>query len=123
MHVGTHDIANCLAFQQESTEITLTISFTAQSRATGAYLNFVFINEDGIVDFEKSASQAIERVDALNSLIFPLHLRYPGQYVAYAYDIESNRRISNGIGYQSCSCEFRIIDDRGKLVYSETMFF
>ena len=112
MCAGTHDITLCSA-SQEHNGIVITVSFTEHSQATGALLNFIFIHESGNIDLNKSFCQAVDRSDVSDGLMLPLDLLHPGQYVAYAYDIERNGRVMNGIRYPASNCSFRVMDGQG----------
>ena len=92
----------------------LSVDFAEHSLATGALLIFIYINpEHTMINFSKSSWQPVERSDFSQDLILPLDLQYHGLYELYAYDIEHNRRIANGIGYQASDGIFRVTDDQG----------
>ena len=88
------------------------MNFTEHSEATGALLSFIFVNEDGmIVDFTKSRVLTAERASVSQGLTLPLNMLYPGQYMLYAYDIESDQRIMDGLQYQASYDSFEVMDN------------
>lgn len=87
--------------------------FTEHSKAAGALLNFIFINEDGFtIDFSKSFSLIADKTSVSQGLIPPLTW-YSGHYMLYAYDIESSKKIMNGLQYPASSSSFRVMHGQG----------
>ena len=64
--------------------------------ASGALFVFLF-NDSGGIDFSKSAYVALDRnASLLYTLPFML---YPGHFIIFAYDIEEDGTLFNGVGY------------------------
>ena len=90
------------------------MNFTEHSEATGALLNFIFVKEDGVtIDFSRSISLTTDKTTVSQGLTLPLNMWYPGRYMLYAYDIESDKRIMNGLQYQACDDTFRLMNYQG----------
>ena len=87
-------------------EIEIETIYCDLSTASGALLSFVFITENGDVDFTRSALLALDRNTSLNHTL-PFNL-YPGHYRVYVYDIERNGTILNGVGYPAVTEELTI---------------
>ena len=95
------------------TENSLAIStlYSEGSAASGALFSFVFLTEDGGVDINRSALLALDRNTSLNhTLPFNLH---PGHYRVYAYDIEQDGTLTNGIHYPAVTEELIVADTGG----------
>ena len=78
-------------------EVEVTAFYSEHSDARGALFDFVFIDDNGDVDFTRSVLLALDRNTSLHHTL-PFNL-YPGQYRVFVYDIESDGTLSNGVGY------------------------
>ena len=91
--------------------VTISTLYSEGSAASGALFSFVFLTEDGGVDFNRSALLALDRNTSLNhTLPFNLH---PGHYRVYVYDIEQDGTLTNGVQYPAITEE--IGSHHGKL--------
>ena len=90
----------------ENNSIMITAHYSEHSDASGALFSFVFITENGDVDFTRSNLLALDRNTSLNHTL-PFDL-YPGHYRVYVYDIECNRTLSNGLQYPAMTDELII---------------
>ena len=87
-------------------EIELSTVYSEFSDARGALLDFVFIDDNGDVNFNRSVLLALDRNTSLShTLTFDL---YPGQYRVFVYDIESDGTLSNGVGYPASRDDFTL---------------
>ena len=87
----------------------ISTQFCKGSAVSGALFSFVFLTEDGGVDFNRSALLALDRNTSLNhTLPFNLH---PGHYRVYVYDIEQDGTLSNGVQYPAVTNEFKYNND------------
>lgn len=111
---GTHDIMDC-STMEEANGIAVIVNFTEHSKATGALLNFIFVNEDGeTIDFKKSFFHATEKINDQQYLQILANVSFPGMYIIYAYDIESNQEIMNGLyNYDASNHTFMVNNDQG----------
>ena len=97
MFTGTHDIVDVTSMKTPDNEIELSTVYSEHSDASGALLNFVFIDDNGDVNFTRSVLLALDKQTSLNHIL-PFDL-YPGQYRVFVYDIESDGTLYNGVGY------------------------
>ena len=88
---GTHDIRDVTVDNMVRTE------YFEHSIAMGALIIFTFINEDRFIDFSRSSYLSLDRNASLNYTL-PDDLT-PGPYRVFAYDIERDGRLHNGVGY------------------------
>ena len=88
---------NATAIKKSNNIIEVTTLYSEHSDARGALFDFVFIDDDGDVDFTRSVLLALDRNTSLHHTL-PFNL-YPGQYRVFVYDIESDGTLSNGVGY------------------------
>ena len=88
IHIGTHDILNATTTETDDDAIVITTLYSEHSDARGALFDFVFIDDNGDVEFTKSVLLALDRNTSLNHTL-PFNL-YPGQYRVFVYDIESD---------------------------------
>ena len=97
----------------ESNTVNIHTLYSEGSAASGALFSFVFLTEDGGVDFNRSALLALDRNTSLNhTLPFKLH---PGHYRVYVYDIEQDGTLSNGVQYPAVTEELNVTGNgRGK---------
>ena len=118
--IGTHDILNATTTETGDDEIVITTLYSEHSDARGALFDFVFIDDNGDVDFTRSVFLALDRNTSLHYTL-PFNL-YPGQYRVFVYDIESDGTLSNGVGYpavtggyffNTTSSIYEIDDDQG----------
>ena len=84
--------------------IVITTLYSEHSDARGALFDFVFIDDNGDVNFTRSVLLALDRNASLHHTL-PFNL-YPGQYRVFVYDIESNGTLYNGVGYPAVTNEF-----------------
>ena len=84
--------------------IVITTLYSEHSGARGALFDFVFIDDNGDVDFTRSVLLALDRNTSLHHTL-PFNV-YPGQYRVFVYDIESDGTLSNGVGYPAVTNEF-----------------
>jgi hypothetical protein len=84
-----------VAPQNETIHITTT--YSEHSTASGALFSFVFITENGDVNFSRSFLLALDRNASYNHTL-PFNL-YPGHYRVHVYDIEQNGSLISGVGY------------------------
>ena len=92
-----------MASQTENSAVTVTTKYSDHSTASGALFNFVFITDNGDVDFNRSFLLALDRNTSHNhTLPFDLH---PGHYRVYVYDIEHDGTLHNGVGYPAVAEE------------------
>ena len=80
-------------------------NYSEHSDARGALFDFVFIDDNGDVDFTRSVLLALDRNTSIHHTL-PFNL-YPGQYRVFVYDIESDGTVSNGVGYPAVTNELR----------------
>ena len=95
--IGTHDILNATTTETSDDAIVITTLYSEHSDARGALFDFVFIDDNGDVDFTRSVLLALDRNTSLHHTL-PFNL-YPGQYRVFVYDIESDGTLSNGVSY------------------------
>ena len=101
--IGTHDILNATTTETDDDAIVITTLYSEHSDARGALFDFVFIDDNGDVNFTRSVLLALDRNTSLHhTLSFNL---YPGQYRVFVYDIESDGTLSNGVGYPAVTNE------------------
>ena len=87
--------------------VTISTLYSEGSAASGALFSFVFLTEDGGVDFNRSVLLALDRNTSLNhTLPFNLH---PGHYRVYVYDIGT---FSIGIKYPAVIEEIFVTNTR-----------
>ena len=102
--IDTHDILNATTTETDDDAIVITTLYSEHSDARGALFDFVFIDDNGDVDFTRSVLLALDRNTSLHHTL-PFNL-YPGQYRVFAYDIESDGTLSNGVGYPAVTGEY-----------------
>ena len=109
--IGTHayDILNATTTETDDDAIVITTLYSEHSDARGALFDFVFIDDNGDVDFTRSVLLALDRNTSLHHTL-PFNL-YPGQYRVFVYDIESDGTLSNGVGYPAVTDELHIRRD------------
>ena len=88
---GTHDVRDVTVNNMVRTE------YFENSIAMGVLTIFTFINEDRSVNFSRSSYLFLDRNASLNYTL-PDDLT-PGLYHVFAYDIESDGTLHNGVGY------------------------
>lgn len=72
----------------------------------GVLIVYIFITDDGAVDFTRSRLITVERNDSLHySLPFSLPA---GLYRVFAYDIEQDGLLSSGVGYPAVTHDISI---------------
>ena len=99
-YLGTHNVVDATVKVTEAngTEIIETTYF-GEDKASGAFFAFIFISENGYIDFKKSALMALNMTA---SLYYPLPLNLcPGNYTLFVYgiDTENNGTLSTGDSY------------------------
>ena len=103
LYIGTHDILNATTTETDDGAIVITTLYSVHSDARGALFDFVFIDDNGDVDFNRSVLLALDRNTFLHHTL-PFNL-YPGQYRVFVYDIESDGTLSNGVSYPAVTNE------------------
>ena len=106
-----HDIEDVAVRMNSANDTEVVTVYSEGSTARGALFDFVFIDDNGDVNFTRSGFLALDRNTSLH-LILPFNL-YPGQYRVFVYDIESDGTLSNGVGYPAGTDEL-IISDNGQ---------
>ena len=92
--------------ETENNKVKISTHYSKRSTASGALFSFVFLTEDGGVDFNRSVLLALDRSTSLNyTLPFNLH---PGHYRVYVYDIEQDGTLSNGVLYPAVRNDLEI---------------
>ena len=111
LSIGTHDILNATTTETDDdvVNIVITTLYSEHSDARGALFDFVFIDDNGDVDFTRSVLLTLDRNTSLKHTL-PFNL-YPGQYRVFVYDIESDGTLSNGVGYPAVTSELNIRRD------------
>ena len=104
--IGTHDILNATTTETDDDAIVITTLYSEYSDARGALFDFVFIDDNGDVNFTRSVLLALDRNTSLHHTL-PFNL-YPGQYRVFVYDIESDGTLSNGVGYPAVMNELTL---------------
>ena len=90
--------------------VQVSVGYSEGSSASGALFSFVFLTEDGGVDFNRSALLALDG----NTSLLPFNL-HPGHYRVYVYDIEQDGTLSNGVLYPAVTEELNVTGNgRGK---------
>ena len=99
--------------ETESNAVSISTLYSEGSAASGALFSFVFLTEDGGVDFNRSALLVLDRNTSLDhTLPFNLH---PGHYRVYVYDIESNGLLLNGVGYPAVTIDLCLDSNNNSL--------
>ena len=89
---GTHDIRDIIV---DNTIIKT--EYFEHSVATGVLIVLISINEDKFINFSRSSYLPLDRNTSLNYTL-PDDLT-PGLYCVFAYDIESDGTLHNGVTY------------------------
>ena len=89
---GTHDIRDIIL---DSTIVKT--EYFEHSVAAGVLIVLTFINEDRSINFSRSSYLSLDRNASLNYTL-PDDLA-PGLYRVFAYDIESDGTLHNGVTY------------------------
>ena len=110
IYLGTHGILG-ITTKTEGNDIVVTTLYSEHSDVKGALFDFVFIDDNGDVDFTRSVLLALDRNTSLHHTL-PFNL-YPGQYRVFVYDIESDGTLSNGVGYPAVTKELVINNGQG----------
>lgn len=94
--------------------IEVTPDYYENSAASGSLISFVFINDDGVVDFFQSAVVVLNRNSSTHRLHFRLSPRK--NYKVFAYDVERDGKLSNGVDYPAVTMRYTTRGDgQGKL--------
>lgn len=93
MTTGTHDIIDVKI--RSDPLISIQTDYVSKSRATGGLFTFLYVGQNGNTDFNKSVFFCIDKNASLDYML-PIQL-IPGAYLVFAYDIEENGLIYNGI--------------------------
>ena len=96
-------MVNFTATEAENSTFTIQAVYSDHSTASGALFSFVYITDNGDVDFSRSFLLALDR-NTSRSHTLPFDL-YPGHYRVYVYDIECARTLHNGVGYPAVTEE------------------
>ena len=119
LHIGTHDILNTTT-ETDDDEIVITTLYSEHSDARGALFGFVFIDDNGDVNFTRSVLLALDKNTSLHHTL-PFNL-YPGQYRVFVYDIESDGTLYNGTGYPAITGDYcnnvedQVLDDQSRFI-------
>ena len=89
---GTHDIRDIIV---DNTIVKT--EYFEHSVAAGVLIVLTFINEDRYINFSRSSYLSLDRNASLNYTL-PGDLA-PGLYHVFAYDIESDGTLHNGVNY------------------------
>ena len=121
--LGTHDILNATTTETDDDAIVIATLYSEHSDARGALFDFVFIDDNGDVDFTRSVLLALDRNTSLHHTL-PFNL-YPGQYRVFVYDIESDGTLSNGVGYPAVTADYcnvvledQVLDYQGSYLHN-----
>ena len=87
------------------TSHTITTEYFEYSTAMGALYIFIFINDDGSIDFKKSIYLSLDRSSSHNYTLPDIS---PGQYQMFVYDIDSGGKLHDGLGYSANRDQFTI---------------
>lgn len=108
---GTHDIQGLQ--MMSAMDLELAVVYSEHSCAAGALFVFVFLNENGNVDFTQSAFLVLNRSTLLH--YSPPHA---GDYLVFVYDIEQDGTLQDGVGYPAVTTNFTMEWDREGLNWS-----
>ena len=100
---GTNDVRGITV---SNTSHTLIAQYFEHSVATGVLIVFIYISENRSVNFSRSSYLSLDRNTSLNYTL-PDDLT-PGLYRVFAYDIESNGTLHNGVTYPASTGEFEL---------------
>ena len=101
--IGTHDVISIVV--TESNRVIIRTGYFEQSTALGALYVFVFITEDGGVDFTRSSLLIL---DKNTSLYYTLPCGYnlsPGRYEVFVHDIEHEGTLTSGVSYPAVTTD------------------
>ena len=96
-------MVNFTATEAESSTFTVDTVYSDRSTASGALFSFVYITDNGDVDFGRSFFLALDR-NTSRSHTLPFGL-YPGHYRVHVYDIACAGTLHNGVGYPAVTEE------------------
>ena len=92
MYAATYDIFDLDAISSVASQLDFSVSFIQETRAQGAFMSFLFRENNGITNFTNSLLFIINRATAAaTNQLTPLPM---GNYLAQAYDLEANGEIS-----------------------------
>ena len=84
-------------------EIEISVEYFEFSSASGAFVKFVHVTDEGNVDLTKTIFTTISRNTSTAYVL--LYSLSPGQYNMFVYDIEQNQTLSSGVGYPAVAYE------------------
>ena len=110
---GTHDVMKATF---DVTSHAITTEYFEYSTAMGALYIFIFINEDGSIDFKNSIYIPLDRSSSHNYTLPDIS---PGQYQMSVYDIDSDATLHESVNYPANTDKFTIISDdlQGKHIF------
>ena len=92
MFVATYDISDLDATSSVASQIDFSLSFIQETRAQGAFMSFLFRENNGLTNFANSLFFIINRsTAAATNQLTPLPM---GNYLVQAYDLEADGEIS-----------------------------
>ena len=92
--VATSDIYDLDATSSVASQLDFSLSFIQDTRAQGAFMSFLFRENNGQINFSNSFFFVMNRATAENTnQLAPLPM---GTYAAQAYDLEANGEITIG---------------------------
>ena len=106
MIAGTHDINDSSVNNINGVEVRA--DFIEDTDATGALLNFIYVDE-GVINFELSHWMTVN-ISVVSIGYVPLLNFTPGEYMMYAYDIEENKAIQDGIAFHASRNNFTVTE-------------
>ena len=94
MFAATYDIFDLDATSSAASQLHFSVSFIQGTRAQGAFMTFLFRENNGLTNFANSLFFIMNRATAVNTnQLTPLPM---GNYLAQAYDLEASGEISIG---------------------------
>ena len=94
MYVATYDIFYLNASSSAASQLHISLTFIQETRAQGAFMSFLFRENNGLTNFSNSLFFIMNRATAADTnQLAPLPM---GNYLAQAYDLEANGEISIG---------------------------
>ena len=92
MFVATYDIFDLNATSSGDSQLNFSLSFIQNTRAHGAFMSFLFRENNGLTNFSNSLFFIMNQATAADTnQLAPLPM---GKYLSQAYDLEANGEIS-----------------------------
>ena len=118
MFSGTHDVSAVSKSEAGPNGLrVMTSYFDNASRTAGVLLSLIYITSNGSLDFDRSRLLVSDRASSTNHTISNL---YPGHYRLLVYDVESNFRVSSGLGLPAVSIVTRCSSQEIMKIQSST---